>query len=80
MCVKHKTKILSLNMYNSLYEAINSSLRFIALMKVKENNNFYLTQIIVYYKKNKIYKYNQSKLLKIISIKDSLLKDLKKKN
>ncbi|EQB61450.1 hypothetical protein NAPIS_ORF00970 [Vairimorpha apis BRL 01] len=47
-CVEHRSERMLLNMYNSIIETKNSSLRRAAILKVEEDNKSHLSQIVGY--------------------------------
>ena len=50
VCVKHRSENMLLNKYNSLSETRNSSLRRVAILKLKEDNKSHLLHIVGYLK------------------------------
>ncbi|EQB60316.1 hypothetical protein NAPIS_ORF02093 [Vairimorpha apis BRL 01] len=50
VCVKHRSENMLLNKYNSLSKTKNSSLRRVAILKLKEDNKSHLLHIVGYLK------------------------------
>ena len=47
-CVEHRSENMLLNMYSSLDESKNSSLKRAAILKVKEDSKSHLSQVVGY--------------------------------
>lgn len=78
-CIEHRSENMLLNMYNSLNESRNSSLRRAAILKVEEDTQSHLSQIESYLKIKYGFEGIVSPKMLVVAQQDMLYNEIKKR-